>query len=94
MIDRKHYGIVSFSNSQAAVQAEIKTQKSGLECRLIPLPEQIHSGCGLVLQFSLENLILMKNSLSKDNSPFDGMYEVIISKNRKKTVLLLVPKEE
>ncbi|UJF16387.1 DUF3343 domain-containing protein [Jeotgalibaca sp. MA1X17-3] len=94
MINRNHYGIITFSNSQAAAQAEIKIQASGFECRLIPLPEQIHSGCGLVLQFSLEDLNLLRNSLSDLNNLSMKIYEVILSKNRKKTVLLLEPKEE
>lgn len=94
MINRKQYGIVVFPSSQVAAQAEIKMQAFGMECRLIPLPEQIASGCGLVLQFSLDQVEKMKTSLLKEKIAVNGMYEVILSKNRQKMVMPLDTKEE
>ena len=94
MIDRKRYGIVVFSTSQAAAQAEIKMQAVGFECRLISLPEQINAGCGLVLQFSLFDKKEIKDSLQKEKITISGIYEVTLTKSRQKTVHLLDEKEE
>ncbi len=88
MIDRKHYGIVVFSSSSAASQAEIKIANQGWNGRLIPIPEQVSAGCGLVLQLSMEDLNEIEPFMIKEAISYDGIYEVLVSKDRKKTVLL------
>ena len=85
MIDRKHYGIVSFPTSQAAAAAEAVVLKAGRECRLIPMPEQISAGCGLVLQTHLTELTAIRLLLTERSISNDGCYEVRFE-NRKKSV--------
>ncbi|WP_051912642.1 DUF3343 domain-containing protein [Carnobacterium funditum] len=87
MINRKHYGIVVFPSSSAASQAEIKIGENGWHCRLIPIPEQISAGCGLVLQLSIEDLKEIEAFITKETVIYDEIYEVMVSKERKKTIL-------
>lgn len=85
MIDRRHYGIIAFPTSQAAAAAEATVLAAGYLCRLIPMPEQISAGCGLVLQTRLEELAEIRSLLSKHNVSLDGFYEASFE-NRKKFV--------
>lgn len=86
MMDRKYYGIIVFPSSQAAAQAEIKLSEQELECRLIPLPPQISAGCGLVLQFSLQDSERIEAALEKRHLVYEGIYEVKVGKNRQKSI--------
>lgn len=85
MIDRRHYGIIAFPTSQAAASAEATVLAAGYACRLIPMPEQISAGCGLVLQTNLEALSVIRVLLSSQSVSLDGCYEVRFE-NRKKFV--------
>jgi hypothetical protein len=87
MIDRKHYGMVVFASSSASSQAEIKIVNQGWHGRLIPIPEQVSAGCGLVLQLSMEDLKEIETFIITEAISYDGIYEVLVSKDRKKTVL-------
>lgn len=85
MINRTHYGILSFSSSQAAGQAEL-TMEEKVECRLIPLPPQLSKGCGLVLQFPWSEVILLSEYVKEKGIQHEGIYEVRVSEIRAKTV--------
>lgn len=85
MIDRKHYGIVAFPTSQAAAAAEAIILDADRECRLIPMPEQISAGCGLVLQTHLDELNAVRLLLSEQAISNEGCYEVRFE-NRIKTL--------
>lgn len=85
MIDRRHYGIIAFPTSQAAAAAEAVVLEAGHECRLIPMPEQISAGCGLVLQTHLEELTAVRLLLAEHAISNDGCYEVRFE-NRNKSV--------
>ena len=87
MINRKHYGIVVFPSSSAASQAEIKIIGKGWIGRLIPIPEQISAGCGLVLQLAIDDLKEIEAFMKKETIVYDGIYEVSVSNERKKTIL-------
>ncbi len=86
MIDRKHYGIISFQNSQSAGQALLRVEAL-FEARLIPLPPQLSAGCGLVLQFSWSDVDRLVVHIKENQIPYTGVYEVFVSGQRKKTLL-------
>ncbi|MDN6626210.1 MAG: DUF3343 domain-containing protein [Pisciglobus halotolerans] len=87
-MDRKHYAIVAFPTSQAAAAAEIHVSDSAFDCRLIPMPEQIAAGCGLVLQLPVEDVKAVQSILEKNRIAVDEYYEVHFI-NRKKSVDVL-----
>ena len=41
--------LVTFSSSHVAMETELLLEEQGLAVRLIPLPPQVHAGCGLAL---------------------------------------------
>ena len=86
MIERTHYGILSFKNSQAAAQAELAMEEE-FECRLIPLPPQLSKGCGLVLQFPWSEVTRFSMKVQEKRMHHEGIYEVILSNARNKTVI-------
>lgn len=45
------YGVITFHSTTQAVQAEKICKKSGFETRLIPVPRQISSDCGVCIRF-------------------------------------------
>lgn len=86
-MNRNHYAIVAFPTSQAAAAAEIHVS-SAFDCRLIPMPEQLSAGCGLVLQFPVEDVKAVQTILEENRIAVDGYYEVHFL-NRKKSVDVL-----
>ena len=78
MIDRKHYGIVVFASSSAASQAEIKIENRGWTVRLIPIPNQVSAGCGLVLQISMKDIKEIEIFIIKEAISYAGIYEVLV----------------
>lgn len=84
-MNRKHYGVITFPTSQAAAAAEAQVKAAGYECRLIPMPEQISAGCGLVLQVSVEQTLDIQKQLIDHQISLEGSYEVWFE-NRKKFV--------
>lgn len=86
MIDRSHYGIVTFPSSQAAGQAELEFREAGRTSRLIPLPPQISAGCGLVLQFPWAEVEETVVFLEQTNLHDAAIYEVTLTENRRKNI--------
>lgn len=84
-MNRKHYGVITFPTSQAAAAAEAQVKTAGYACRLIPMPEQISAGCGLVLQVSVEQTLDIQKQLRDRQISLEGSYEVWFE-NRKKFV--------
>lgn len=89
MIDRKHYGVLAFPTSQAAAAAEAKALAAGYICRLIPMPEEVSAGCGLVLQVPVGQTREMAHLLTESGILLDGYYEVWFQ-DRRKTVRRMV----
>lgn len=74
---------VSDVSGRGAVEAIVLD--ADRECRLIPMPEQISAGCGLVPQTHLDELNAVRLLLSEQAISNDGRYEVRFE-NRIKTV--------
>ena len=47
------YGVVLFYSTSGALRAEKLARRHGLEVRLIPVPRQLSSDCGMSLRFEL-----------------------------------------
>lgn len=67
--------LIAFPSSHAAMEAELLAEDEGIACRLIPLPPDIHAGCGLVLrceQSVSEDIIAL---LDAHHVALDGVYD-------------------
>lgn len=67
------YYLFSFESSNRAMAAEINLgQLEGV--RLIPLPPEIHAGCGLVLKVAKEKIDEVVSILKDKNIEVEGAY--------------------
>jgi hypothetical protein len=46
------YGVVLLGSTSAALRTEKVLQQSGLEIRLIPVPRELSSDCGIAVRFA------------------------------------------
>jgi uncharacterized SAM-binding protein YcdF (DUF218 family) len=52
MIKKEPYEVVLFESVSHAMRAEKIIKKAGIPCKLIPVPRQISSDCGVCLKFA------------------------------------------
>lgn len=45
------HGVILFHNTTAAFRAEKVLREAGLECRLVPVPREFSSDCGVSARF-------------------------------------------
>jgi hypothetical protein len=70
------YGVVLFDSTQAALRAEKTLQAEGLKVKLIPVPRQLSSDCGLSLRFSFDQAGLVKDILADNKVPIAGIHRI------------------
>ncbi len=47
-----NWGVLLFPSVHHAMRAESLVRKTGIACKLIPIPRQLSSDCGIALRFS------------------------------------------
>ena len=60
------YGIAAFRSRQQVLKYESLLARSGVASRVVSTPREIAVGCGLSLQFSLNDLRMVQSVLSRD----------------------------
>lgn len=70
------YGVVLFDSTQRAIQAERVLKAAGLPVKLIPVPRQISSDCGVCLRFLWEDRTRAEEILRVHRVPFAGIRQV------------------
>lgn len=63
MSEQKTYLVMLFKAVSYALKAEKILQQEGLSYKLIPVPKEISSDCGVCLRFELQDSERIKNSL-------------------------------
>lgn len=63
MSGQKTYMVMLFKAVSYALKAEKILQQEGLTCKLIPVPKQISSDCGVCLRFEPQNRERIETSL-------------------------------
>jgi len=58
------YGVVLFQSVNGALLAEKLLKKKGVEYKLIPVPRNLSSDCGVCLRFLLENESQVKKAIA------------------------------
>ena len=53
MIQGKSYNVILFESVSHALRAEKLLKAQGIACKLIPVPRQLSSDCGVCLRISL-----------------------------------------
>ena len=64
---RKAYKIITFDTTTAAMAMESFCLENNLPGRLIPVPQEISSGCGVAWRVPVENYFLIEDKRSQMN---------------------------
>jgi hypothetical protein len=64
MIPEDPYGVVLFESVSHALRAEKIIKAEDIPCKLIPVPRQLSSDCGVCLRFSTVHRQQVENALT------------------------------
>jgi hypothetical protein len=68
--------VVLFHSITGALQAEKSLKGKGVAVKLIPVPRQLSSDCGVCLRFRREDLAEVKRALEEDRIGIQGIYPI------------------
>lgn len=78
MRKKKTYLVVSFHSTTRAMAFERKARSAGLKGRMIPVPADIHSGCGLAWRDDPSARETIETMVLNKEVEVEGMYELIL----------------
>jgi len=70
------YGVVLFYSTSAAIRAEKLTQGAGLKVKLIPVPRQLSSDCGISLRFEWDQADVVRSILEAKGVEIQGIHRI------------------
>ena len=70
------YGVVLLYSTSAAIRAEKVTQEAGLKVKLIPVPRQLSSDCGLSLRFEWDQADVVRAVLELKGVEIQGIHRI------------------
>ena len=70
------YGVVLFYSTSAAIRAEKLTQGAGLKIKLIPVPRQLSSDCGISLRFEWDQADVIRSVLEAKGMEIQGIHRI------------------
>lgn len=70
------YGVVLFHTTSAALRAERLVKQAGLAHKLIPVPRQLSSDCGISLRFEWPQAIEIEQALADGRVETAGVHRL------------------
>jgi len=70
------YGVVLFYSTSAAIRAEKLTKGAGLKVKLIPVPRQLSSNCGISLRFKWDQADEVRLVLEEKSLETQGIHRI------------------
>ena len=70
------YGVVLFYSTSAAIRAEKLTKGAGLKVKLIPVPRQLSSDCGISLRFEWAQADEVRSVLEAKGVEIQGIHRI------------------
>ena len=70
--------VITFHTTSQAIAAERVCKKSGIAGRLIPVPREITSGCGMAWSAPAEEEALVRQAMSEYEIAYEGIYQLMI----------------
>lgn len=67
------YSVVLFNSITTALQAEKRLKRKGIAAKLIPVPRQLSSDCGVCLRFEREDEPEVKRALEEEGISTQGI---------------------
>ena len=74
--NKSSFGVVLLYSTSAAIRAEKLTQGAGLKVKLIPVPRQLSSDCGLSLRFEWHQVDVVRSVLEAKGVEIQGIYRI------------------
>lgn len=68
-----------------AVQGEQALLRAGIACRLIPVPRQLSSQCGVCLSVSVEDRDRAEEALREAGAVVEGTHDIVLPSTRTDT---------
>ena len=75
---KKSYKIITFATTTAAMAMESFCLENNLSGRLIPVPQEISSGCGVAWRVSAENYNLLEDKRSQMNFAWEQVIDLMM----------------
>jgi hypothetical protein len=70
------YSVVLFHSITGALQAEKRLKGIGIATKLMPVPRQLSSDCGVCLRFRSEDEPEVKKALEEERIDIQGIYPI------------------
>ncbi|MFD0961766.1 DUF3343 domain-containing protein [Paenibacillus chungangensis] len=67
--------LIAFDSTQQALRAEMLLEYADVEIDICPTPKEITAGCALSIQFSDEELTLVKKIILEQNVEIRGIFQ-------------------
>lgn len=76
MLGRNQYAVFLVRSTGHAIRAEQVLHMAGIACKLIPVPRQISSDCGVCVRVEQADLEAARAALGKARMQFESVHEV------------------
>lgn len=67
---------VSYYTSSEAIATEILAKHQGLVGKLVSIPRELSSGCGMAFETTLENKVKIQSLLDQSNIEYEQIHEL------------------
>jgi hypothetical protein len=74
LMSEQGYGVVLFPSVSHCMRAESLLQAAGLACKLIPVPRELSSDCGVALRFAWPDRGKVRTVLEAAGLDAEGIY--------------------
>jgi len=70
------YSVVLFHTNSAALRAEKTLLREGIKMKLIPVPRQLSSDCGVAIRFDRNEEVRLRKILEENKVPIDSIHSL------------------
>jgi hypothetical protein len=75
-MSNNQYAVILVHSTSYALKAEKVLEKSGIPCKLIPVPRQISSDCGSCVRIRQEDKARVSQELGAANVEIAGIHDI------------------
>ena len=73
---RNRYAVILVKSTGHAIRAEKVLHIANIGCKLIPVPRQISSNCGVCVRIERTDIDAAKTTLEKNKVTFESIHEI------------------
>ena len=73
---RDRYAVILVQSTGHAIRAEKVLQMANIGCKLIPVPRQISSNCGVCIRVERTDVDTARIALEKNKVDFESIHEI------------------